>query len=284
MNYGKKGLRSGRKKLSSHGDKLEHAFSINVLRILLFSLIFLLVCTISLGIGVFKGILASTPDVSEANIIPVGYATYMYDSEGNMIQKLTGSNANRVAVSINDIPLNMQHAIVAIEDERFYEHNGIDFKGILRAGVNGIGRILTGHSPNEGASTLTQQLLKNNVFTTWTQENELERIRRKVQEQSLALQLEANLTKEGKDTKSVILENYLNTINMGAGTYGVQTASYKYFGKSVSELTLSECAVLAAIPQNPTSFNPINNPEKNAERRTKVLNNMLQQGYISEND
>lgn len=284
MNYGKKGLRSGRKKLSSHGDKLEHAFSINVLRILLFSLIFLLICTISLGIGVFKGILASTPDVSEANIIPVGYATYMYDSEGNMIQKLTGSNANRVAVSINDIPLNMQHAIVAIEDERFYEHNGIDFKGILRAGVNGIGRILTGHSPNEGASTLTQQLLKNNVFTTWTQENELERIRRKVQEQSLALQLEANLTKEGKDTKSVILENYLNTINMGAGTYGVQTASYKYFGKSVSELTLSECAVLAAIPQNPTSFNPINNPEKNAERRTKVLNNMLQQGYISEND
>ena len=86
MNYGKKGLRSGRQRLSSHGDKLEHAFSINVLRILLFSLIFLLVCTISLGIGVFKGILASTPDVSEANIIPVGYATYMYDSEGNMIQ------------------------------------------------------------------------------------------------------------------------------------------------------------------------------------------------------
>ena len=284
MNYGRKGLQSRRRKLSSHGDKLERAFGTNLLRILLFSLIFILVCSVSLGIGVFKGILASTPDVSEANIIPVGYATYMYDAEGNMIQKLTGSNANRVAVSINDIPLNMQHAIVAIEDERFYEHNGIDIKGILRAGVNGVGRILTGHSPNEGASTLTQQLLKNNVFTTWTQENSLERIKRKVQEQSLALQLEANLTKEGKDTKSVILENYLNTINMGAGTYGVQTASYKYFGKSVSELTLSECAVLAAIPQNPTSFNPINNPDKNAERRAKVLKNMKDQGYISEAD
>lgn len=284
MNYGRKGLQSRRRKLSSHGDKLERAFGTNLLRILLFSLIFILVCSVSLGIGVFKGILASTPDVSEANIIPVGYATYMYDAEGNMIQKLTGSNANRVAVSINDIPLNMQHAIVAIEDERFYEHNGIDIKGILRAGVNGVGRILTGHSPNEGASTLTQQLLKNNVFTTWTQENSLERIKRKVQEQSLALQLEANLAKEGKDTKSVILENYLNTINMGAGTYGVQTASYKYFGKSVSELTLSECAVLAAIPQNPTSFNPINNPDKNAERRAKVLKNMKDQGYISEAD
>ena len=133
MNYGRKGLQSRRRKLSSHGDKLERAFGTNLLRILLFSLIFILVCSVSLGIGVFKGILASTPDVSEANIIPVGYATYMYDAEGNMIQKLTGSNANRVAVSINDIPLNMQHAIVAIEDERFYEHNGIDIKEIGRA-------------------------------------------------------------------------------------------------------------------------------------------------------
>lgn len=282
MNYGKKGLQSSRRKLSSHGDKLEHAFSINILRFFLFSLIFLLVCSVSLGMGIFNGILANTPDVSEANIMPVGYATYMYDAEGNMIQKLTGSTANRVAVSISDIPLNMQHAIVAIEDERFYEHNGIDIKGILRAGVNGAARLVSGRSPNEGASTLTQQLLKNNVFTTWTQEYGLvERARRKIQEQSLALQLEANLTKEGKDAKSIILENYLNTINMGAGTYGVQTASYKYFDKSVSDLTLSECAVLAAIPQNPTSFNPINNPEKNAERREKVLKNMLDQGYIT---
>ena len=284
MNYGRKGLQSGRKKLSSHGDKLEHAFSINILRIVLLSLIFLLVCSISLGLGVFRGILATTPDVSEANIMPVGYATYIYDGNGNMIQKLTGSNANRVAVSISDIPLHMQHAIVAIEDERFYEHNGIDIKGIVRAGANGIGRLATGHIPNEGASTLTQQLLKNNVFTTWTQENQLDRVKRKVQEQFLALQLEANLTKDGKDTKSVILENYLNTINLGAGTYGVQTASYKYFDKSVSELTLSECAVLAAIPQNPTAFNPIIHPDNNAERRAKVLRNMLDQGYISQSE
>ena len=284
MNYGRKGLQSGRKKLSSHGDKLEHAFSINILRIVLLSLIFLLVCSISLGLGVFRGILATTPDVSEANIMPVGYATYIYDGNGNMIQKLTGSNANRVAVSISDIPLHMQHAIVAIEDERFYEHNGIDIKGIVRAGANGIGRLATGRIPNEGASTLTQQLLKNNVFTTWTQENQLDRVKRKVQEQFLALQLEANLTKDGKDTKSVILENYLNTINLGAGTYGVQTASYKYFDKSVSELTLSECAVLAAIPQNPTAFNPIIHPDNNAERRAKVLRNMLDQGYISQSE
>lgn len=284
MNYGRRGLQSGRKKLSSHGDKLEHAFSINILRIVLLSLIFLLVCSISLGLGVFRGILATTPDVSEANIMPVGYATYIYDGNGNMIQKLTGSNANRVAVSISDIPLNMQHAIVAIEDERFYEHNGIDIKGIVRAGANGLVRLASGHVPNEGASTLTQQLLKNNVFTTWTQENQLDRVKRKVQEQFLALQLEANLTKEGKDTKSVILENYLNTINLGAGTYGVQTASYKYFDKSVSELTLSECAVLAAIPQNPTAFNPINHPDNNAERRAKVLRNMLDQGYISKSE
>ena len=281
MNFGKKGIASSRKKLTSHKDKFNHAFGVNFLRICLIAAIGVGICGISLGLGAFRGILANTPAIEEANIIPVGYATYMYDSNGTMIQKLTGSTSNRVAVSIDDIPLNMQHAIVAIEDERFYQHNGIDIKGILRAGLHGIAR---GFHFNEGASTLTQQLLKNNVFSNWTNENKIERVKRKVQEQSLALQLEASLTKEGKDTKAVILENYLNTINLGAGTFGVQAAANKYFNKSISELSLSECAVLAAIPQNPTLYNPINNPEKNAKRRSQVLEDMLEQGYISDSE
>lgn len=281
MNFGKKGIASSRKKLTSHKDKFNHAFGVNFLRICLIAAIGLGICGISLGIGVFRGILANTPAIEEANIIPVGYATYMYDSNGTMIQKLTGSTSNRVAVSIDDIPLNMQHAIVAIEDERFYQHNGIDIKGIMRAALHGVAR---GFRFNEGASTLTQQLLKNNVFSNWTSETKIERVKRKVQEQSLALQLEASLTKEGKDTKAVILENYLNTINLGAGTFGVQAAANKYFNKGISELTLSECAVLAAIPQNPTLYNPINNPEKNALRRSQVLDDMLEQGYISDSE
>lgn len=189
--------------------------------------------------------------------------------------------ANRMSVSISKIPLNMQHAIVAIEDERFYEHNGIDIQGILRAFVNGVSH---GFHFNEGASTLTQQLLKNNVFTNWTNEGKIERFKRKIQEQYLALQLEASLTAEGMDTKSVILENYLNTINLSAGTYGVQAAAQRYFGKNSEDLTLSECAVLAAIPQNPYAYNPIRFPEENAKRRKKVLTNMRNQGYISESE
>lgn len=278
MDFSKKGIAARRKRLSSPRDRVSHAFGVGVLRVLLLAIIAVGVCGISLGVGVFKGILASTPTIEEANIMPVGYATYLYDSDGNVIQKLSGSSSNRVAVSIDDIPLDMQHAIVAIEDERFYDHNGIDVKGIIRAGVNGIA---AGFHFSEGASTLTQQLLKNNVFTDWTTETKVESVRRKVQEQFLALELEAALTAEGKDTKSVILENYLNTINLGAGTFGVQAASMQYFNKNVSELTLSECAVLAAIPQNPTKFNPINHPDSNAERRAKVLKNMRDQGYIT---
>ena len=167
----------------------------------------------------------------------------------------------------------MQHAVVAIEDERFYEHNGIDVRGILRAGV----KALTSGDFSEGASTITQQLLKNNVFTNWTSEStQLERFTRKFQEQYLAIQVEK------KTDKDTILENYLNTINLGAGAYGVQAAARQYFDKDVWELNLSECATLAGITQNPTKFNPILNPDSNKKRRKEVLQHMLDQNYITE--
>lgn len=135
--------------------------------------------------------------------------------------------------------------------------------------------VSTGFQRTEGASTITQQLLKNNVFTDWTQESTIESIKRKIQEQYLAVRLEKALTADGANAKDVILENYLNTVNFGAGAYGVQTASQTYFGKDCKDLTLSECAVLAAIPQNPTRWNPLNHPEWNAERRETVLDYML---------
>ena len=127
---------------------------------------------------------------------------------------------------------------MAIEDERFYTHNGVDIRGMIRAGVTAV---MTGFRETQGASTITQQLLKNNYFTTWTSEKTmLDRINRKIQEQYLAIQLEKVTSKEE------ILENYLNTINLGQNTLGVQAASERYFNKNVSDLTLSECAVIAA--------------------------------------
>lgn len=116
------------------------------------------------------------------------------------------------------------------------------------------------------------------------EETRMQSFKRKIQEQYLALKLEKTLTAEGENAKDVILENYLNTINLGSGCYGVQTAAQTYFGKDAKDLTLSECAVLAAIPKAPTAYNPKNHPEKNQQRRDKILNNMKEQGYITEEE
>ena len=278
MNFGKKSVSDKREKIHSASTKVGNKAGVSALRALLFGLLTLLVMGVCLGIGAFQGLIDSAPDISDVNIMPMGYATFLYDSDGNEIQKLNSSDGNRISVSIDEIPLHMQHAIVAVEDSRFYEHNGIDPRGIVRAVFVAL---KSRFARTEGASTLTQQLLKNNVFPNWVEESQIDRVKRKFQEQYLAVKLEASLKAKGQNPKDVILENYLNTVNFGAGAYGIQTASQTYFGKNCTELTLSEAAVLAAIPQNPTKYNPIRHPEHNAQRRKKVLDDMLEQDYIS---
>ena len=272
MNFGKRATNKKRTALSSRSTMMGKKAPVSFLRIIFISLIAVLAIGGCLGLGVLKGLIDDAPDISEVNIVPVGEATFVYDANGDKLQKLTAPDSNRMPVTIDQIPLDLQHAVVAIEDERFYEHNGIDIKGILRAAVRGI---TTGHF-SEGASTITQQLLKNNVFTGWTNESTVERFKRKFQEWYLALELE----KQEKD-KNVILENYLNTINLGNGNYGVQAAAQDYFGKDVKDLTLSESTVIAGISQNPTKFNPVIYPENNAQRRQDVLDHMLDQEYIT---
>ena len=140
-----------------------------------------------LFIGIIWRLIAAAPDIDNITVSPTESATYICDQEGNYLRKLTWASTNRDIITLQDIPKNMQHAIVAIEDERFYSHGGIDLRGIARAFWNGI----SSGSFSEGASTITQQLIKNNVFTDWTQENSFkDRFSRKVQEQYLALKLE----------------------------------------------------------------------------------------------
>jgi len=218
-----------------------------------------------------RKIIADAPALDAMTVAPTAAATYICDQSGKHLLKLTLPEANRDLVTIDHIPTDLQYAFVAIEDSRFYKHNGIDLQGILRAGIRGLLR----GSFSEGASTITQQLLKNSVFTEWTSETTFrQRLVRKIQEQYLALRLEKLLTKDQ------ILEDYLNTINLGAGCYGVQAAAFRYFGKDVADLTLSECAVIAAITQNPTRYNPIHNPGENKTRQKAVLDRMLAQHYI----
>lgn len=276
MNYSKKGIRKKQRQLNSKSTKFGKMFLLTFLKAFLICCLAAVIVVGCLGIGMFKGILASAPDISNLDVTPSGYATIVYDAEGKQITKLVSTNSNRSYVGMASIPQDLADAFVAIEDERFYEHNGIDIKGIVRAGVEAVKNKF---NFTQGASTITQQLLKNNVFDDWvTEENMVNKFKRKFQEQYLALELEKRMSKEE------ILELYMNSINLGQNTLGVQAASMRYFNKPVSQLSLSECAVIAAITQNPTRFNPISNPSNNAERRKKVLNNMLEQGYITQEE
>lgn len=224
--------------------------------------------------GIFFGAVDSAEDVQEVNVIPMAYASTILDSDGNEIITLSTAEANRSEATSEEITDYLRYAFIDIEDERFYTHNGIDIKGIFRAIYN---NLTTGSS--EGASTITQQLLKNNVFETGGFERSTgSTVKRKIQEWVMAINLEKYMSKEE------ILVAYLNTINLGGGTYGVKAAAEYYFGKDLEDLTISECAVLAAITQNPTAYNPANNPEANQERQLKVLANMLENGHITEEE
>ena len=197
MKYGKKATSKKRNALISRSSMMGKRAHVSFIRILFLSLIAIFVMGVCLGVGSFKGVIDNAPDVDDVNITPLGYASFLYDDHGNQLRKLAAPNANRLPVSIEQIPVDLQHAVVAIEDERFYEHNGIDVKGILRAGVKAI----TTGNLSEGASTITQQLLKNNVFTDWTEESTwLEKFTRKFQEQYLAIQVEEKI-----NNKNVIL-------------------------------------------------------------------------------
>ena len=273
MDYSKKGIRKLQKQLLSRTQKRIRRFGLILIQLLVIAVIGGGALGLCLGIGAFRGILASSPDIGNIDVTPSGFSTFVYDKDGNQIAKLVTTDANRIPVTMDMVPDHLGKAFIAIEDERFYSHHGIDIQGILRAAVFAI----RDRDLSQGASTITQQLLKNNVFLSWTSENsDLERVKRKIQEQYLAIELEKQMDED------TILLNYLNTINLGHNTLGVQAASLRYFGKSVSDLTLSESAVIAGITQNPSAYDPIVFPEKNNDRRLTVLKYMLRDGYISQ--
>ncbi len=185
--------------------------------------------------------------------------------EWKVLKELYGEE-NRVWVSYEKIPYNLKKACIAIEDKRFEEHQGVDWLRTIKASAN----MFLGGSTAYGASTITQQLIKN-----ITHEDEVT-VRRKLVEIFRALDYEK------KYTKDEILELYLNIIPLGERCFGVQAAAQTYFGKNVEELTLAECASLIGITNNPSKYNPYLNPKKNKERQEIILGEMLDQGYISQ--
>ena len=225
----------------------------------------LFVMIVGVGCGFLTASLNTRSNLAE-DIVPPA-SSQIYDIHGNEIANIHAAE-NRRPIGINEIPKNLQNAFIAVEDNRFYDHVGIDPRGIIRA----VWANIRGRTVTEGGSTITQQLAKNAYLT---QDRTL---KRKVQEVFLALQLERQYTKQE------ILELYMNQIYFGQGAYGVQAAAQTYFGKDAKDLTLNECAMLAGIPKSPNYYSPINNMDAATERKAVVLDQMVKYGYISDSE
>lgn len=271
MDFSRNGVAKKQKQLVSKLPRNKRKISVSLFKALLVVFLVFVVAGVGAVFGMFKAILEDTPEINAEDLIPTGYKTTLYDQDGNVVTTLSNFDSNREYVYYNDIPEILVNAFVSIEDERFWEHNGIDVQGIMRAALQ------TLQGDKQGASTLTQQLIKNQIFNVGLDEDTmLDTVERKIQEQYLAVEIEKVLTKEE------IVEYYLNTIYLSQGRYGVQTAAEYYFDKELSELTISECAVLASIPQNPSKYDPIAFPEENAKRRLLVLDKMKELECINQ--
>ena len=225
-------------------------------------------------VGIAKAYVETAPTLDLAALDAQDKTSFIYDSKGNLITDYKGTE-DRIMVSIDEIPRMLQNAFIAVEDARFYEHNGVDVKRIIGAFVT---NFTTGS--NQGGSTITQQLIKQTVLSSE------QSYKRKLQEAYLAMELETRYTKDQ------ILESYLNTIFLGGSYYGVKVAAYGYFGKELNELTLRECAMLAGMTRSPNYYNPRRNfytrnteGSKTADitnnRTDYVLRQMRENGMIS---
>ena len=271
MNFGRQAVNRTLRESESGSEKRRNFLVMMAVRTAFAAFLLGIALLAALAFGAVRGIIDSSPEINPAKITPMGFATNVYDAQGNLTETLVMAGSNREEATYDELPQDLIDAFVAIEDARFWQHKGIDTRSIMRAIVG----VVKGDSSSGGGSTITQQLIKNNIFNGGREKTFGEKLERKIQEQYLAVKLETMMDKK------VILTNYLNTINLGNNALGVKVAARRYFNKEVSDLTLSECAVLAGITQNPSRLNPITGREANAEKRKVILRYMLEQGYIT---
>ena len=248
-------IHRGRKKKSSPLKK-----------ILLFLLAILLIVTCGAAAGFLSAVWGGLPDVSRT--MTPDASSQVFDRKGRLITTIHAEE-NRLPVPLSQVPADLQHAFIAAEDVRFYEHHGIDPRGILRAVYS---NIVSGDATGQGGSTITQQLARNAFLT---QEQTL---KRKLLEAVLAIEIER------KYTKDEILEMYMNQIYFGQGCYGIQTASKVYFGKDVKDLDLAQCALIAGLPNSPNYYSPFRSVEAAKSRQAVVLDQMAKYGYITKDE
>lgn len=229
-------------------------------------LILAIILLVGIGIiGVFTAYAAIALPTFNPEQLAGANTTLLYDRNDNLFNSLHGAE-NRVDVRLEQVPPALIQAFIATEDKDFYNHHGVNFKGIARAVLR---NFQVGDLTGQGASTITQQLARSSFLTTdknWA---------RKIKEMFLAFKIEATYSKDE------ILEMYLNKIYFGAGAYGVQAAAHTYFGKDVGQLTLPECSMIAGLAQSPSGYNPYTNMDSAKARQKQVLNSMVVSGYIS---
>lgn len=241
-----------------------------------FGLLFCFLAIFVVGSGYAFAIIKTTPPLNVEAVLSLNQPSSLYDSNEEFMDNLH-TDEERYVIDSNKIPTNLKNAFVSIEDERFYKHKGVDIQRILGAAYLDAKKILNGQKGLHGASTLTQQLLKNTILT-----NDVS-IERKIKEAYLSITLEEKLTKDQ------ILTAYLNTIPLGGHVYGVEAASLLYFSKNTSDLSLIECAYLAGITQAPSYYsayneNNVKDPTPYINRTLTVLAMMHKLQYIDDNE
>ncbi len=236
-------------------------------RVLIATTLFLLAWGVGTAWGSWQNLCTDCPSIAQIFTWEPEQTSKLFDADGRLIAEL--GYERRTPVSIDALPEHVPQAFIAIEDRRFYEHSGYDLRGIARAAVNAV--IYRGFSQG-GGSTLTQQLARNMFQQRIGYEK---RIERKLKELQVALDLERAYSKDQ------ILEAYINQVNYAHGWWGIQTAATNYFGKNASELNPAEGALLAAVVNRPSYYSPLRNPENARQRRNLVLDQMVDQGYLS---
>lgn len=272
MNFSEKKVIKRAKKLRSKWPTRGRRVQVFLLRFGFFLLVCGTVYAAYLGFRYIKDITADVPDINAIDLIPEGFTTSILDDDGDTVRTLSASDANRQYVMLDQIPTNLQNAFIAIEDENFRSHDGIEPVTILKSTI---AWIASGGVQASEHLTLTQQLLKNQIPTLDKESDLLSGVRRRLKEEYMALRM------ENRYTKDEILEFYLNTVNLGQNTSGVEAASLRYFNKHAIDLSLSECACLAGIAKNPNAYNPISHSGRNRTRELMVLKAMQDQGFIT---
>lgn len=274
MNFNEKSVAKKRKSLAFYNLRRKGSFYTFLFRISM--LAFLVACFACFGLilGFIQAIYHNTPTMTIDSLAPKGEASILYDSDGKKIISLKENNKEETYISLNQIPQDLQNAVIAIEDSNYYSHTGIDVYSI----INGLFDSFTNENIYGSASLITEQLIENMDPEFSNDMNLFGRM-----EYRMRLHFES-ISLEQHSSKPEILEYYLNTISFGDDIIGVENASQVYFQKNVKNLSLSECAILAAILSNPTEYNPRTDLEANKSQRLLILEKMKENNYITEDE